>query len=74
MDSSTGYSKELIRSIRTTLGLAEDFSFNGANDDVKKALMDAYLVKLQPSQSVDTASTSVGQGIYYFIIFLCFVS
>ena len=70
MDSSgTGYSAELIRSIKTTLNLEQDFNFNGASTQVKRALMDTYLQKLQPAiypsptDGTTPAISGVSQGI-----------
>ena len=69
MDSSgSGYSAELVRSIKTTLKLENDFNFNAAPLEVQRALMDTYLKCLSPgfqdNSAGATAAISVGQGIF----------
>ena len=77
------YSHDLIKSIKSTLGLDDAFNFGNSNNEVKKALMDAYLKKLQPGQADSAAvaniSAGVGEGIifllfHYFTIFITLIS
>ena len=72
------YSPDVIKSIKSTLLLDEEFNFNGANNELKKALMDAYLKKLQTEQADNGGSTAatisagIGSSRYYIFTILLF--